>query len=390
LGHSPEDDVLGVLFEDGEGDEDKSKGKKGKGKRAARADQPRDPNTGQFIPQASGDGPGQEPGAQPEPPPGTEPEPEPDAGEKFTFGGETWESQEAAEQNFRSLRGTYRAKEREAQEANLRADTNWNAYEAWRADSQAKDARIAELEQQLSSGRGPDAGQPDRGNGQEQVNKEDILKNVDMDAYAYLVQKGGPAAGAEYLTNSIVEIVRDKMIPGEIAKLKEDLQNQLDSTIGPIQQDRQQAETVNAMAAAAHQLSQLQKADGSVAFPELRDPNQVEEVARVWAREAATEQEAQKRLNSLRNPHGLMNAIAFYRMVKGFSTPQPASTPAPTEQAGQDLPASPVAPGAAATVSSDPRGGFTPGARADGLTGIIAELDKADMLDEDLGFARNR
>jgi hypothetical protein len=142
------------------------------------------------------------------------------------------------------------------------------------------------------------------------------------------------------------------------------------------------------MTRATQQLSALKTPDGRVAFPELQDAAIVEKIGYLWAREAQDEQDLERRARALRTPQGLMSAIALYRLIDNLEqapTAQPAPVAVPS--------APPVAPGPAASLSVRGDEGFALRART-GLSPaqarLAAELGKSQLIDPQLGFARNR
>lgn len=331
---------------------------KGKGKERARGPD------GRFL-----GAEGQPEGGQPAPVPGSENEPGAETG--YEFAGERWDSQEKAEQSFRTLRGMHKSLEG-------RAGENWQAYTAWKDYAEreiaSRDARIAELSKggQISSGAGQETG----------VVPGDVKSVVDWDAYRYIIEKGSPEQAGQYMIDQIMEHVNKTILPGKI----EGLRAEMNQKLAPITEQTYREQTANTMTEVTTQMQAYKLPDGRDAFPELKNAEEVEKIGYFWAKEAKDQKDAQSRLQMLTTQAGLMQAVALYRMIKSMEPAAPAASPAP------GLPTEPVAPGAAATVSAGGRDGFTPGP-PNGMDGneaaMVAELDKGAMVDNDLGFARN-
>lgn len=363
-------DVLDQMF----GDADKG----GDGDKKVRL---RDPETGKFLKQDAKAEPAEQTPDKPALPPGSEPEP---PKPKFKFGGKDWESQDQAEQNFRSLQGQFRPMQDKIRELEGDRDYGYQAVEAWKRHAEGLRAEV----DQLKAGGAKPTPAGSAGQQIADVTSEaDVLKNIDLDAYNYIATKGGLAKGAEYLVGEIMRVVKDNVLPQAISGLRQELTNQM----LPMRQDAEHRETVAAMERAHTQLVSLRTPDGRVAFPELQVADKVERIAELWVRESRDEADEARRIAALRTPQGLMSAIALYRLIDSIeSAPVPATTPASTPAALQPEGAAGI------TASVDARGdeGFRPsGPRSDmsaGMAALVAELSKPEMIDHQLGFARNR
>ena len=330
---------------------------------------------GKFI-KVSGEEP--VPDARPELPEGAEPEPQPDEPQsKFKFAGEEWDSAEAAEQNFKTLRGMHKANQAKLQKAEVERSEYVRAYDAWKTYAEQQAVRVAELEKggtqpRVQSGSGVEG---------QDLSDADISKAIDWDAYNYIATKGSLAKGGEYLIGQVMELVRGKMIPQAIEGLRAELMQKL----APFEQQSQNEATVSAMTAATQQLQSLKTHDGREAFPELQDLEKLEKIGYYWAREARDEADLERRKAILKTPAGLMNAVALYRLIESLeAAPAPPTPPVPTAQ-----------PTPAPSATLDVRGdeGFRPGSRSGlqpGISQMISELGRGEMIDTHLGFARNR
>jgi hypothetical protein len=137
------------------------------------------------------------------------------------------------------------------------------------------------------------------------------------------------------------------------------------------------------------QVARYKLPDGSVAFPELSgDPGVIDEIASVMV-------EFGKGPEDLATPLGVMQAVALYRMAKGFRTPPPSGSTTSPGREGAIAPPIP-APAAAASVGADNHGGGAPSGRPRGngrLSGVLNAFDamvaKPDETFNILGFHRN-
>ena len=377
---------------DGEGDR-KARTKKPKGEGEGEGDSKgrgRDPKTGRFLAKDGGQEPPPaegKPGDAPPLPEGQQPPETPPA--KFKFGGVEFDNQEAAEQNFRSLRGTYKQKEERVREVESERDRGYQAAYAWKAEAERHAARIAELEQQLGSGRSGDGSGAPQGGDSEEVTVESLMKGLDLGAIEHIAQNGNPAMLTQYILKQTLGLVNEKLIPQAVNSVRKEFEGRLSVH----DRVRQEAETVGAMSEAVKSVAALKLEDGSPALPEVHDAQELQAVVRLWGRMSQNDQDAAARLRMLTTRDGLLQAVANYRLYKGFSTPtSPTPTPSTPDPAAS-LPATPPSPDASSSLSVAGRDGFTPGSPSNlppGMAGMAAALGKADLVDEELGFARNR
>lgn len=329
-------------------------------------ERPRGPD-GRFLK----DGEGQEGDEPPAKPPGSEDQSEP--AEKFEFAGRQWSSQEEADQAIRSGLGMIKP-------LTQQRDENWQAYKAWESYGRERDAEVERLNAriaELESGKGNV--QPGSGDGKG-AGPEDVTQVIDWDAYEYVLKRGSPRQAGDYLIERIMSHVNENVLPGEINKLRDELMEQ----VRPMTEKTQLADQADAMTQVTVQMAGYKTPDGRDAFPELKDPEQVEKIGYFWAKEANSKQEAEDRLKMLSTPAGLMNAVALYRLIQSMEEAPKTEPAAPPP----DLPTEPVAPGASATVEDTGRA-VTRSDDVSGLPGELAGLDSGDLIDHDLGFARN-
>jgi hypothetical protein len=341
--------------------------------------QARDPVTGKFVkldapPGAEPPKDGQ-PAAKPEPPKGTEPPPTEPA-KKFKFAGEEWESQEAAEQNFKSMRGNFKSKDGRITQVEAERDEGYRTGHAWKAEHDRLLARNAELEAQVAGKQPAATPQPGSGGNGE----GDLTRGIDMDAFEFIAHKSSLAKAGEYLLGEAFRVFEQKILPSKL----EALETQINERLQPFEQTATQHQQIETMTQVATRMASLQTADGKTAFPELADPKKLQAIGRVWAEEGGD-------LQALSDPRGLLKAIGMYRLVHSFENQPPPATP---DDAAPALPVTPAAPGAGASVPVDPGNGqVTPvGAARSNLppatAALVHALDSPDLIDADLGFAK--
>ncbi len=258
---------------------------------------------------------------------------------KFKFGGVEFESQAAAEQNFRTLRGEYKPITQLAKSLggiDKVAPTLQRASESARAWKTHAESLQAELEAYRQGG------QPAGGDAQPQdeaavETQEGANGGVDWDLYAEIRrlanESGKPEQADQWLISEVQKSERARM-----EKLLED-------RLAPFDQERQRGEVVTQTEALFGQLAEYAYPDGSPAFPELHDETAAYEIGRLWAslglpREAAM------------TPQGAAAAIALYRMQRaGRPLPVPAQ-PAVGHNAVDSRPVAPSSPSDAAAAAA--------------------------------------
>lgn len=230
---------------------------------------------------------------------------------KFKFGGIEFDSQEAAEQNFRSLRGEFKPLSQLAKSLGGMteiAPTLQRAADSARAWKAHADSLTAELQAYRQGG------QPAQ---QQQEVEQDVPTagpgaevGVDWALYAEIkklaADSGEPWKAEQWLISETSKAERARF------------EQMLNDRLAPLDRERQQAGVVSQTEALFGQMAEYSYADGSPAFPELHDETAAYEIGKLWAslglpREAAM------------TPQGAAAAIALYRMrLNGKSLPVPA------------------------------------------------------------------
>lgn len=271
---------------------------------------------------------------------GTGPHPqEPDQGraEKFKFGDVEFDSREAAEQNFKSLRGQYRPLMQIAREyggVDKIPAVLGRAVESargWHQHAQALEGQIqhlmAELEAVRSGKPVPPAGrtQPQTQNAAAPAPDAEAAE-VDWGLFAEISklanEQGEPHKAIEWLMQQNSQVMQSR------------LERLLAQHLAPLlAQQQQSAQTEQILAQTETlfgNLAEYTLDDGSPAFPELNSEDTAHEVGVTWANLGLDPEAAL-------TPQGAIAAVAVYRMAKaaqsgampGQVTPTTPASPAP-------------------------------------------------------------
>ncbi|OFX02427.1 MAG: hypothetical protein A3E78_02000 [Alphaproteobacteria bacterium RIFCSPHIGHO2_12_FULL_63_12] len=207
-----------------------------------------------------------EPGEPAEPEPAEPAEP---AAQKFHFAGIEFESQEKAEQNFRTLRGQHKSILSQRDQAATVANQ-------WKAEAEQRASRIAELEA-AQGGRGPAVAPPKGTQSPSDVRpgtpaeaEKAFNESVDWDFYKELYETRGPEY-AEFWKEGL----REKYITDL-------LQRKIDEATRPAREQQQVTERMYASADLFERAADLADEAGEPYFPELRDPAAQPHIARIF------------------------------------------------------------------------------------------------------------
>lgn len=270
------------------------------------------------------------------------------APQKFKFAGEEYDSQEAAEQNLRSLRGQFKGLTEKASER----DSAAHSARAWKAEYDRLAGELAALKQSGPANPDPTP-QPGKGEG------------IDWDLYAEIRrlanEAGEPWKAEKWLTEETAKVAE--------ARFQRMLDEATEST-----REREAAEQLAAQTAELFNgLTGLALSDGSPAYPELADPRTAYEVGK-------TAKQYNMDPDYVLTPAGAAAATLLYRALKG-TAPKTSSAPkpaAPTPHPALDADAI-VDDGRPEPIGGEPS---TPAQR------LHAALDRAARPDPVLGFAR--
>jgi len=280
------------------------------GESARQARQERD-QRGRFLKQPgakAADGSPEQDSVKVPPKPGEEPKPE-----RFKWAGEEWDSQEKAEQSFRTLRGQFRANEARARER----DSAAHSATAWKAEH---DRVLAELQAVKQGKVSPETGttsepSPEAG------------ESIDWALYAEITktaaERGQPEVATQWLAQE-----QERVMQARVEKL---LSERLDAELAPVKEAEQiryvEQHTNDLFASMAEYVSE----DGSSAFPELQDEEQAADVGRLWHSLGLPPEQAL-------TPQGAMSAVLMYRGYQAASNSANAANPAATPTAATSTP----------------------------------------------------
>jgi hypothetical protein len=284
------------------------------------------------------------PSAAGEPASGRSEPPKP-AADKIKFAGEEWDSNDAIEQNFKSLRGTFKpvaglARHLGGMDRIVPKFTE--AAESARGWKAEHDRVKAELDA-IRTGATPATPAADPAAAE--------ADSIDWELYAE-VQKLAADSGEPWKAEQwLIEQVR-KADRAHVTKL-------LDERFAPLTAAQAKMQTAAKTEALFESLTQYTNDDGSPAFPELNDESAAYEIGRTWASLGLPAEAAL-------SAQGAIAAIAVYRMRRPQAgpsllptTPTPPPSPAtPTDTrsaAGLDdgRPSSASVPGNGATPSAE-------------------------------------
>ncbi len=356
-GQEPEDDapgLPGVIDIAGEQSPDEKTSKHG-----GKPDYSEDPRTPE--PQAAK--PDQSPTEAPPAAPAETPAPEP-----FSFGGENFESREAAEQNFRSMRGQFKESRTLQGQLHEQGQT------------------IAALQQQLHEvATPPPPAEPEV----KPADPNAVFQDDQVKQAFHELAKTDPASAAYFLTRKAAESM------GTFVR------EQLDEAIKPLHAFRQQQEEAAETHELVHEAANYKwPGSNDVMFPELRDPVALREIGTILRGPVFSEQH---RLT----PQAICQAVNEYRFRRevaqrvhagGNGSEQPTSFPVAPSTPPPDPGAANAAAAVTQAVAAD-RGGeavtspVIPPARpvASGVQEsypdrLRREMDEVGGVHPDLGF----
>lgn len=354
---------------------------------------PRDPVTGQFVKPAA-------PGAKPdEQTPAAAAKP----GEKAALDPALLvdkDGKPVSEQSYRSLQGMFGSINTNLRRVTEERDTGYRTAHAWKAEAervaQEKEALEARLEQYERGGQGgavvpgsrPTSGQG-KVEGSAAAGLPDVttlLGEMDLDSFSALAKTAGLEPAAKFLTSQILETVLGKIVPA--------LQAQQAESLKPFQAERAGELMAEHSEQVVAQVAGMTDLAGNLAFPELTDPALQEEVGRTWAQTGMPREMAL-------TPQGLMAAVAVYRMVKGLPGAPSQTEAASLIQAaaaaggGGQRTAPSARPASAIAASLQGDGGVAPpnaprSRHSPATQRLINALSRTELVDRNLGFARNR
>lgn len=295
--------------------------------------------------------------------------------EKFKFGGAEFDSQEAAEHSFKTLRGQYRGmQEREKVAAESAHQQNLAAM-AWKAEAErlgyGRDAGQTTDPKQ--------AGQPAAGKEQPAA-EPNPLADVDWSLYQQLHDDHGPKVAAAWLYEQTLKSLLPKLTSTLDEKLKP-----LAERDKAREEQEAQAQQGQQVVSVFQEASTLKFEDGKVAYPELGDAQAAREVGYLWSA-----------LELPVTTMGVHLAVLAYRdragrvKAAGQAAPKSDGQPGTNPAAGQLANAEAAVNAAASGVGQGAqppatRPGATPAPGSEAA--LRADIRNAGNFRSDLGFA---
>lgn len=276
--------------------------------------------------------------------------PAPEPVSKFKFAGEEYDSQAAAEQQVRTLRGQFKPVQALARNLGGMEHIVPKFTEAatsargWKAEADRLSAELAAVRSGAPTAQSPPSPSTSA--------TDAATEGIDWELYAEVTrlatESGEPWKAQQWLHEQSEKLVSSRV------------QSLLDERLAPLAQREHQAEVVAKTETLFGSLAGYTNSDGSPAFPELNDETSAYEVGKLWATLGLPADFAM-------TPQGAIAAIGIYRMAKSGSQARANTSPAPT---APSAPMSPTDAHAAAALSdgrptvASVAGGGTPSAEA--------------------------
>lgn len=269
---------------------------------------------GRFVKQGEGaEAPAEEPPAPEQAPEDAKP-----ASAKFKFGGAEFDSQEAAEQSFRTLRGQYKSMEQRVKDSRSEAE---RVVGQWQESHRNLENQVRELREQLA-GKRPSAEEKPRQEGATPNDEiADIIeKEIDWDFVNDLSSTRSPAEAMKWALYKLAHAM-DKRASGLVEK-----------STAPFREITQSVEKQGKFAAVFQQAAEYTNEEGAPLYPEVRDEKIRPVIARILERLELPEEIAY-------SPRGIYLAVAAYRDLAGRTTQQPLSPASLTTSPSKPTPA---------------------------------------------------
>lgn len=223
------------------------------------------------------------------------------ASARYKFAGEEFASQEAAEQNFKSLRGQFRPIQALARQLGgiekiqTTLESAADSARAWKAEAE----RLANGAPATSTSTAEPTAPAEAG--------IDWALHAEIKRLA--TESGEPWKADQWLAERQDEIVQARV------------QRILDERLAPLAEQEQEQQLVSRVEDLWSGLAQYTNSDGSPAFPELNDPVAAHEIGLMWHAMGLPAEAAL-------TPQGAIAAIAVYEKAKrGRSQANPATQP---------------------------------------------------------------
>lgn len=287
------------------------------------------------------------------------------APEKIKFNGKEYGSMQEIEQEHKSLQGMFKPMQERLSKAEQAAQLAMQRANEW--------MEYAKSAQQQAPPPQQTQPQPTDMQSAEQE-LQAVLAGIDGDRFETLARERGLPLAGRYLAAQVLATVHDKMLPA----LTEQILKQVQEQYAPVTQSVELQQQTQQAGSLIENVSQFRNNDGSLAFPELNDPDEMSEVAELWS----SNPEAKL------TPQSLIQAIAMYRLYRNSRGTQPTSTPQPVQVTPPpnmvQRPESLEDGGVRVTPASPRNNGDGDGSR------FARALDDAALVDRTLGFAVRR
>jgi len=213
---------------------------------------------------------------------------------KFKFAGEEFDSEDAAAQNFKSLRGQFKPLQERANHAEIQLGKAAESARGWKA---AHDALLAE--------RGKPSPQADSAE-----TSSPAEQGIDWGLYAEIkrvaTEAGEPWKAEQWLQTKSEELIQSR------------IDAKLDEALKP-SREREAQEALGAQTEELFgNLAEYVNTDGSPAFPELQDESSAYEVGKLWNSMSMPRE-------YILTPQGAFAAVAMYRAIRGAQGRQAAA-----------------------------------------------------------------
>lgn len=255
--------------------------------------------------------------------------------ERYRFAGDEFDSQEHAEQSFRTLRGQFKPVMGLAKQlggVDKIAPTIERAAASARAWQAEANRLSAELDQ-YRAGRPATAPTPETPTAPAQP--ETDSDGVDWELYAEIkrlaTEAGEPIKAEQWLMQQIQAAERSRY------------EKLVDERMAPFTAAQERAATAQHTETLFGHLAGYTNGDGTPAFPELHDESAAYEVGRIWAGLGLPPEAAL-------TPQGALAAIGIYRMTKSRAGAN-SDTANATRTVTSSVPPAPVAPSDAAAAA---------------------------------------
>lgn len=296
------------------------------------------------------------------------PEPD-DPARPFKFGGEQFVDAQAAEHNYKTVRGMlphlYQQvkQQSEAAAAQTRLATdNYNAAVGWQR-------QYEELKKQIESGTVAPAAAPKDGKPAASA-PTTAAAGIDWDTFNYLANQphiGVAGALAWYHEEN------EKLVEARLAKQREELTGEFDSRLTPLVGSTEQNQALGTLQGLIKEMSTYTlpaERGAGLAYPELADDEALGKIAELW-------HAAQLDPNLLLTRTGLENAVFRYRAFYPQGH-RPAAQAAPSTTASAPAP-QPAAPQPSSADTALALGGSHPPAARPGTPPAPADAVRARL-----------